>query len=214
MDTRGFGRSDKPAFGYDYNRLADDLKAVIDALGLRNVTLLGHSTGGAISVRYMARHNGFGVSKLALCAAAAPSLIQFPGFPYGQNESDIKKIIDNTYSDRPEMLDEFGENFFCTEITDAFSEWFFSLGLEAASWSTIAVSQAWLVERLFSDLGKIKVPTLIMQGIHDKIVPYPLSVILKDGIEGSRLITFENSGHGLFYDEVDKFNTELISFIG
>ena len=73
IDMRGFGQSDKPWRGYDYNRMADDLLMVIQALRLQNITLVGHSMAGAISIRYMARHNGYGVSKLVLVDAAAPT---------------------------------------------------------------------------------------------------------------------------------------------
>ena len=73
MDIRGFGQSSRPWHGYDYNRLSDDVRGVIDALQLNNITLGGHSTGGAIAIRYIARHKSHGVSKLALFAAAAPS---------------------------------------------------------------------------------------------------------------------------------------------
>ncbi|RXN65812.1 alpha/beta fold hydrolase, partial [Clostridium botulinum] len=83
IDTRGFGNSDKPWTGYGYDRLSDDVRCVVEALKLHDFTLVGHSTGGAMAVRYMARHKGHGVSKLALIDAAAPSLIKRPNFPYG-----------------------------------------------------------------------------------------------------------------------------------
>lgn len=214
MDMRGFGNSDKPLSGYDYNRLADDIRCVIGALGLRDITLAGHSTGGAVTIRYMARHNGYGVSKLALFASAAPSLIQRPGFPYGTTKEAIDQIIQATYQDRPKMLRDFGEQFFYQKVSEPFSDWFFQLGLQAASWSTIAVSNAWLAEVLFQDLPKIQVPTLILHGIHDQVCYYPLAVVQHQGIKNSVLVPFENSGHGLFYDECEKFNRELSRFVG
>lgn len=214
IDTRGFGKSDKPWKGYNYNRLADDLLGVVQALNLRDFILAGHSTGGAIAIRYMARYQGYGVSKLALFAAAAPSLIQRPNFPYGLTEADVTKIIAETYKDRPQMLRDFGENFFYQKVTAPFSDWFFQLGLEAASWSTIAVAKAWLKEELFWDLGQIHVPTLILHGIHDKVVLHPLEVAQHQGIKNSQLVNFEHSGHGLFYDEKEKFNDVLARFIG
>lgn len=214
VDTRGFGKSDKPVQGYSYNRLAEDVLCIVDALNLRDFTLAGHSTGGAIAIRYMARYKGYGVSKLALFASAAPSLIQRPNFPYGLTEADVNKIIQDTYKDRPKMLQDFGENFFFLKVSKPFSDWFFQLGLEAASWATIEVARTWLKEELFWDLGQIHVPTLILQGIHDKIVLYPLAVAQHEGIKNSRLISFEHSGHGLFYDEMNKFNQLLARFIG
>jgi len=214
LDTRGFGKSDKPWRGYDYNRMADDVRCVIEALGLHDITLAGHSTGGAVAVRYMARHNGFGVCKLALFAAAAPSLIQRAGFPYGLKADDVDQIIRSTYADRPAMLRDFGNRFFYHKVSEPLSDWFFQLGLQAASWATIEVEKAWLKEVLFSDLSKIRVPTLILHGVHDQVCLFPLAIAQSRGIRNSVLIPFENSGHGLFYDEVDHFNNELIRFVG
>lgn len=152
IDMRGFGNSDKPYSGYDYNRLSDDVRCVVDALKLNDFTLAGHSTGGAIAIRYMARHKEHGVSKLALFAAAAPSLIKRPDFPYGSDKEDILKIIQGTYTDRPQMLSDFGNIFFFQHITGPFSDWIFQMGLQAAGWSTAAIANTWLNEVLFSDL--------------------------------------------------------------
>lgn len=214
IDCRGFGNSDKPWRGYGYNRLADDVRCVVEAFKLQDFTLAGHSTGGAIAIRYMARHNGYGVSKLALFAAAAPSLIQRPYFPFGLTKEDVNNLIQATYNDRPQMLKGFGNMFFFQDVTEPFSDWFFQLGLKAAGWSTVAVANSWLNEELFSDLGKIRVPTLILHGIHDKVCLFPLAEAQKQGIKNSKLVPFMYSGHGLFYDERDKFNKELAQFIG
>jgi len=213
IDLRGFGHSDSPWSGYDYDQSADDIRCVVETLGLQDFTLGGHSTGGAIAIRYMARHQGYGVSKLALFAAAAPSLIQRPYFQHGLRKEDVNKIIQDTYNDRPNMLQGFGDMFFFQHVTGPFSDWFFQLGLQAASWSTVAVAYSWLEEELFSDLGEINVPTLILHGIHDKVCLFPLAIAQNEGIINSKLVPFKFSGHGLFYDERDKFNQELMKFI-
>jgi len=213
IDQRGFGKSDKPWRGYDYNRLADDVRCVVENLKLQDFVLAGHSTGGAIAVRYMARHKGYGVSKLVLIAAAAPSLIKRPNFPYGIDRETVIKIIEDTYNDRPKMLKDFGNMFFFQHITEPFSYWFLQLGLEAASWATAAVANTWILEELFHDLQAINVPTLIMHGIHDEIVPFQLGQVQKQCIKNSKLMPFRYSGHGLFYEERDKFNEELMNFI-
>ncbi len=215
IDQRGFGKSDKPLYGYDYDRLADDVKCVMEALHLNNVTLVGHSTGGAIAVRYMARHNGFGVGKLVLCAAAAPSLIQRSYFPYGTTKEAVEDIISQTLNDRPKMLRDFGANFFFQNVGDPILDWFFNLGLQAAGWSTASIANTWLDEEgLFKDMVKIRVPTLILQGVHDKVVYFQLAEALKEGIRNSKLVPFVNSGHALFYEEREKFNQELMDFTG
>ncbi|WP_461612796.1 alpha/beta fold hydrolase [Clostridium sp. Marseille-QA1073] len=213
IDMRGFGDSDKPYTGYDYDRLSDDVRCVVDELELCNFTLAGHSTGGAIAIRYMARHRGHGVSKLTLFDAAAPSLIKRPNFPYGLEREEVIKIIQGTYTDRPKMLRDFGDIFFFQHITDALSDWFFQLGLQAAGWATASIANTWLREVLFSDLETINVPTLIIHGIHDKVVPFSLGEIQNQCIKNSKLIPFKFSGHATFYDEQDKFNKELMKFI-
>lgn len=214
IDYRGFGLSDKPWGGYDYNRLSDDLRIVINTLKLSNITLGGHSTGGAICIRYMARHNGFGVSKLALFAAAAPSLIQRPYFPYGLPVQSVIDIIQGTYTDRPNMLRGFGDMIFYNKVTAALSDWIFQLGLQASGWATAAIANTWLGEEgLFYDLNTINVPTLILQGINDQVVRYPLSVAQRDSIKNAKLVSFEECGHFLFYDQRERFNKELVEFL-
>ena len=184
IDQRGFGKSDKPYVGYDYDRLSDDVRCVVNGLKLHDFILAGHSTGGAIAIRYMSRHKGYGVSKLALFAAAAPSLIKRPNFPYGLEKDDVIKIIEGTYTDRPKMLSDFGDTFFFQHIS-----------------------------KPFSDLAEINVPTLIIHGIHDKVVPFQLGKVQNQSIRNSKLLPFEFSGHASFYDHRDRFNEELVKFI-
>lgn len=210
VDCRGFGLSDKPWSGYGYDRLSDDIRAVVDALQLHDITLLGHSTGGAIAIRYMARHAGHGVAKLALCAAAAPSLIQRPYFPYGLPRQAVLDIIQGTYNDRPDMLRAFGNMIFFQYKTKEFMDWIFSIGLEAVGWATAAIANTWLDEEsLFYDMNTINVPTGIFHGVHDKVCFFPLVYAQKEGIPNSRLIPFEDSGHFLFLDQKDKLIANL-----
>lgn len=214
IDCRGFGLSDKPWRGYDYDRLSDDIRAVIDALKLHDIILGGHSTGGAIAIRYMARHKGHGVEKLALFAAAAPSLIQRSYFPYGLPRQMILDMIAATYNDRPKMLRDFGSSVFFRYTSEPLMDWIFDIGLQAASWATAAIENTWLdEEELFDDLKTISVPTLILHGLEDKVCPYALAVAQKEGIKTAKLVPFEACGHFLFYDQRDKFNKELMKFI-
>lgn len=213
IDCRGFGRSDRPWGGYGYDRLADDVRAVIDTLKLQNIVLCGHSTGGAVCIRYMARHGGCGVAKLALFAAAAPSLIRRPDFPYGIREQDVRNIISETGRDRPRMLKDFGTTIFFHRVGAGIQDWIFQLGLQAANWSTSAVAETWIRETLFGDLPKIDVPTLILHGLDDRVCLYPLAIAQNKAIRGSRLVPLRQCGHFLFYDQRELFNRELTAFL-
>jgi len=205
IDWRGFGKSDKPSSGYNYDRLADDIRSVVDALQLKSFILAGHSTGASIAIRYVARHNGYGVSKLVLISAAAP---------VGFTTETANKFLNETLNDRPKMMREVTDGFFFQYITAPFSEWFFQLGLQAAGWSTAAVVVMLRDEKLYADLPHISVPTLIVHGIHDKVIPFAQAQELNQKIRNSQLSPFYYSGHGAFWEERDKFNQLLRNFIG
>ncbi|MBM6617871.1 alpha/beta fold hydrolase [Bacillus suaedaesalsae] len=204
IDWRGFGKSDKPVSGYSFNRLADDIRTVVDILQLTNFTFVGHSTGGAIAIRYMSRHNGYGVSKLVLVDAAAPT---------GFTPETANALLTETLNDRPKMMQGVTDQFFFQYISKPFSDWFMQMGLQAASWSTAAIIVTLRDEKLDEDLPKINVPTLIIHGIHDKVIPFAQAPELNQKIRNSQLIPFEYSGHGAFWEERDKFNKLLTQFI-
>ena len=205
IDWRGFGKSDKPISGYDYNRLADDIRTVVGVLQLDNFTLVGHSTGGAIAIRYMSRYNGYGVSKLVLVDAAAP---------IGFTTETANNFLKETLNDRPKMMQDVTDGFFFQHITKQFSDWFFQLGLQAAGWSTAAIIITLRDERLYTDLQKILVPTLIIHGVHDKVIPFAQAQELNQKIKNSQLVPFHFSGHGPFWEERENFNQLLRKFIG
>ncbi|MEH7121486.1 alpha/beta hydrolase [Neobacillus vireti] len=205
IDWRGFGKSDKPISGYHFDRLADDIRTVIGVLQLEKFTLVGHSTGGAIAIRYMSRHNGYGVSNLVLIDAAAP---------IGFTTETATRLLNQALNDRPKMMQEVTDDFFFQYITSSFSEWFFQLGLQAAGWSTAAIIITLRDEKLYADLPKILVPTLIVHGVHDKVIPFAQAQEINQKINNSQLVPFHYSGHGLFWEERDKFNQLLRQFIG
>lgn len=205
VDWRGFGRSDKPWDGYRYDRLADDLRAVVDTLGLQGITLAGHSTGGAIAIRYMTRHGGHGVSRLVLISAAAPT---------GFTRETAGRLLNETMNDRPAMIRGITDTFFFQYITKPFAKWFFKMALQAAGWSTAAVIRMLRDENLHADLPRISVPTLIAHGIHDRVIPFAQAQDMHRAIRPSWLVPFAYSGHGLFWEERDRFNRLLAQFAG
>jgi non-heme chloroperoxidase len=203
IDWRGYGNSDKPINGYHYDRLADDIHAVIEALQLDNITLAGHSTGGAIAVHYVARYHGHRVSKLVLINAAVPK---------GLSKEMANRLLTETLNDRPQMIRGVIDSFFFQYITKPFADQFFQIGLQAAGWSTAAILKTLRDENLGRDLPKIQVPTLIVHGIHDQIVPFAQAKEMHDKIKDAHLVPFQYSGHGTFWEERDKFNKLLVNF--
>jgi len=204
IDWRGFGKSDKPFHGYTLDRLADDIRFVVEALQLENFTLIGHSTGGAIAIRYMSRYNGFGVSELVLIDAAAPT---------GFSTETANQLLKETLNDRPKMMRGVADTFFFQYATKDFSDWFVQMGLEAAGWSTAAIIKLLRDENVINDLPKIVAPTLIVHGIHDKVIPFKQAQEVHHQIRNSQLVPLQYSGHGGFYEERDRFNQVLTEFI-
>jgi len=217
IDQRGFGKSSAPAAGYSYDRLADDVKAVIDYLKLDQAYLVGFSVGGAIAVRYMARHGGYGIRKLALLGAAVPSFTQRENYPHGMTQEEANEQIAAIKKDRPQLLRDFGEKFLADQepnaISQPFKDWLQLLGLEASAWGTVHTFESLRDEDLRKDMLQIKAATTIFQGNLDQICPPEFAKQLLNGIDGSTLVTFEQSGHGMLFDEPTRFNEELLEFL-
>lgn len=213
IDLRGFGQSSAPWDGYTYDRMADDVHAVIRGLNVPGLTLAGFSMGGPIAIRYMSRHMGFKVNKLALLAAAAPSFTKRPGYPYGSTPEQIDAFITQAYNDRPQLVTDFGKMFFASNITLAFADWFNSLGFDASGHGTIRALEMLKDGNLSADLQKIQVPTGIFHGKLDKVCPYAFAEEMHSGIRTSKIYPFENSGHAVFYDELAKFIREFYAFV-
>lgn len=216
IDLRGFGDSDKPWEGYNYDTMADDVKAVLDTLNLQNVILVGFSMGGPISIRYMSRHHGAHVEKLALLAAAAPCFTKREDFPYGIDKAAVDDLIRQTYEDRPSMLRNFSQIFFSApdKLSPEFKIWNLSLGLAASAYATIQCAIELRDADLRKDLSTIQVPTLILHGVNDRVCLFDLAKVMHEAIKGSQLIQVEKAGHGFYYEERERVNSELVGFIG
>lgn len=236
ISMRGFGRSSQPWGEYTYDLFADDLHSALQTLDLRNITLAGFSMGGAIALRYMARHGGDRVANLVLCGAAASSFTIRPDFPFGTEPGAVESLIDLCRSDRAKFNAEFSAQLFkdSTTVTPQLLDWFQSMGMAASPHATAACLTALRDEDLRNDLKAVQVPTIIFHGVYDKICPFGLTETMTaptdampavakamateakaiaGGIRGAKLIRFESSGHALFYEEREKFNSELKNFI-
>jgi pimeloyl-ACP methyl ester carboxylesterase len=193
-----------------------DIKRVLGRLNIKDAVLGGFSMGGAIAVRYAAADNGAHVSKLALFSAAAPIWTQRKDFPYNLPKNAVDDLIELNYKDRPKLLSNFAKIFSATEtsLNDGISSWLNGICLSASSYATAQCLITLRDTDLRPDLAKINIPTVIMHGKKDKICSFDLAEQMKAGIKNSHIIPFEKSGHSLFLEETQKFNTELIKFAG
>lgn len=212
IDLRGFGQSDKPWHGNDYDTWAGDLGTVLATLDLRDVTLAGYSMGGAIALHYLASSQDDRVAKLALLAPAAPSLVAGPDNPHGIPSEMMDGILQGVTGDRPGFFQAFIPNLFATSISDAYADWFLGLVLRASPHSTRRGMEEGRDRDLRPELEAIQVPTSIFHGVQDQLVPFQMAERLSDRITGAKLIAFEQSGHGLFVDEKEKLSEELAAF--
>ena len=206
LDLRGFGASDVPAAGYCYDQMATDIYCVVKQMKLCDFILVGFSMGGAIVLRYMARFCGYGVKKLILLAAAAPSWTRRPGYPYGLTREYVNQLIYLASTDRPKLAENFSKQLFASPQTEAVVNWFREIALSASGLGTVKSAVALRDEDGRANLSCVHVPTFILHGAKDEVVSSDLAEIQHKSIPGSKLYTLENSGHGIMYDELEQFN--------
>jgi len=219
-DRRGFGNSSHPWDGYNYNILSDDLKAVIDQLGVEDVTLVGFSMGGGEVVRYFSRHKGVKVSKVVLISAITPYMLKTESTPDGVPQEVFDAMKDELEKDRIGFLEEFGKTFFGatllnSPISKPLMEYYRMLCAVASPRATSECISAFSSTDFRSEMKLVNVPTLIIHGDQDKTVPIEAtgkqSAIL---IPNSTFIIYKGAPHGLFYTEREKLNEDLVKFLG
>ena len=219
-DRRGFGKSDKPADGYDYDTLAGDLKAVLDELDLKNVILVGFSMGGGEVVRYISRYGTERISKAVLISSVVPYLLKSDTSPDGVPAEMFEEMAQMIKTDRPAFLEEFGKSFFgVTLLNKAVSQpmlnWANMLTLQGSQLATQQCMRAFSATDFRNDLKALSVPVLIIHGDNDKIVPIkPTSEQTAKMIPHARYIVYEGAPHGLFITEKENLNADLLEFLG
>ena len=217
ITLRGFGRSSQPWGDHNYDTHAADVHRVVETLDLRAATLVGFSLGGAIALRYAAGHNDDGrMTKLVLAGAAAPSFTRRSGFEHGLAPDDVDRFLAACRADRPKMLEDFGKIFYRDEhsVSRKFADWMHAIGMEASPHATAAGIIALRDTDLRPDMARVNLATAVFHAGADKVCPFALGEALAAGIAGAKLVRFEKGGHAFFYEERDRFNAELIDFIG
>jgi non-heme chloroperoxidase len=218
-DRRGFGKSSKPWDGYDYDTLADDLKAVLDKLDLQDVTLVGFSMGGGEVARYMSRHRGARVSKIVFVSAVTPYLLKTDDNPDGVDKSTFDDMIENLGKDRPDFLATFGKQFYGVgllshPVSQATLDWSQSIALQATPSATTACVRSFSATDFRNDLATINVPTLFIHGDADQTVPFKNSAERAAKlVANAQLVAYEGEPHGLNVTSKDRLNRDLLTFI-
>jgi non-heme chloroperoxidase len=219
-DRRGFGKSSQPTTGYNYDTFADDLQKLITQLKLRDFTLVGFSMGGGEVARYLGKYGSKGVSKAVIISGVPPYLLRAPGNPEGVDASVFEGIQQAVIADRYAFFTGFFKNFYNTDVLlgKRVSEqvvqasWNIAAGCSATA--SLACVPTWH-EDFRDDLAKIEVPTLVMHGDADRILPITASGIRTAKlIRGARLLVIKDGPHCIPWTHAEEVNAELLSFLG
>ncbi|GAA3749844.1 alpha/beta fold hydrolase [Terriglobus aquaticus] len=218
-DRRGFGRSDWAARGYDYDTLASDLNDLMEGLNLSGATLVGFSMGGGEVARYIARYGESRVAKAAFVSAVTPYLLKTDDNPDGVDRKVFEDIYAHLIKDRPAFLQSFAEKFFNYSalhhtVSSAQLQFAGQQAFMASPDATLKLAHAWAETDFRGDATKITVPTLIIHGTSDKLVPIEHSgARMKSLVANSELLEYDGEPHGLTNTAPDKLNEDLLRFL-
>lgn len=218
-DRRGFGDSSQPWSGYDYDTFAADLHGLMTQLDLKDATLVGFSMGGGEVARYIGRYGSGRVAKAVFAAAVPPYLYKSADNPEGpRDDAAIGKSQDGLVSDRMAFLDEFTRKFFSVDgnllVSEAQRIHARNIAEFASPKGTLDCTDAFSRTDFRGDLAQFKLPTLVLHGDSDAIVPFEVSgARTHKAVAGSVLRLVEGAPHGLNLSHADEFNKHLLEFL-
>jgi pimeloyl-ACP methyl ester carboxylesterase len=218
-DRRGFGRSSKPGVGYNYDAFAADLNTVLTTLDLTNVALVGFSMGSGEVTRYIGKYGSKRVRKAVLIGTLGPYLVKAADNPEGVDASVFEGIKTAIRADRPAFLLEFLHNFYNYDVTggklvsERVVEDNWNVAAGASAIGTVACVDAW-IEDFRSDIPHNDVPTLILHGDADRILP-PDATSRRQAktIKNVKYVELPGGPHGVLWTHADRINAELVSFL-
>lgn len=215
FDRRGHGRSSDPGGGYDFDTLADDIAAVLDALDMHGVTLVGHSVAGAEIVRYLTRHGGGRVARAALVSTTTPLLLRTADNPNGIDAAVFEGVrADQLMRDFPKWIEDNLQPFATPQTSPQMLDWVRSMALQASLQALVHLNRALTTEDFRAELREIRVPMLVIHGDHDVSSPIDLTGrATAELVPGARLKIYEGAPHGLFVTHIDRLSADLLAFI-
>ena len=218
-DRRGFGRSTQPWGGYDCDTLADDLAVVIRETGVKDAVLVGFSMGGGEVARYMSRHAGRSIARVALVSSVVPGMLKSADNPGGTEPAVFEAMTLLLREDRAQFFTGFFKDFFgvgllSQAVSNEVIDWARSQALQASLRATIECVHTFSTTDFRGDLEAFRVPTLIIHGTQDKTVPIAASArAAHAGIMASTLIEYDGAPHGLFATHQHRLSEDLLSFV-
>ena len=218
-DRRGFGRSSQPSQGYDYDTFADDLAALVEALDLQQASFIGHSMGGGEIARYIGRHGEKRVSKVALVGAVTPFLLKTTTNPDGVPIEVFDGMRAAVQAGRSQWNKDVTMPYYSynrpgVKVSEGVREEYWRQGMATGILAAYYTLGAFSETDFREDLKKITVPTLIVHGSDDQIVPIEISGNLTAKIvKNSKLVVYEGGSHGLLMTQKDKLNADLLAFL-
>ena len=218
-DRRGFGRSSQPSVGYDYDTFADDLAGLVEALDLVDVTFVGHSMGGGEVARYVGRHGETRVSKLAFVAAVTPFLLKTATNPEGApievfDGMRVAVQADRSQWNKDASMPYYSYNREGAKVSQGVRDEYWRQGMTTGILAAYQAIGAFSETDFREDLKKITVPTLVVHGSDDQIVPIEITgnrtaKLIKD----AKLVVYEGAPHGLLATHKDKLSADLLAFL-
>lgn len=215
-DRRGHGRSSDPGRGFDYDTLADDLAAIVDALDLEDATLVAHSMAGGEAVRYLTRHGSKRVSRIVLVGATLPFLTRTADNPQGIDPAVFEQGRRNILmKDFPKGLHANMRPFVLPETSDELLAWVERQMLQCSMKALLDCNRALTATDFRAELPKVPVPTLVVHGDKDASAPLPLTGSRTAAlVPGARTKIYEGAPHGLMLTHAERLNGDLTEFIG
>ena len=218
-DRRGFGNSSQPTEGYNYDTFAEDLHKLIAHLKLQDFALVGFSMGGGEIVRYFGKYGSKGVSKTVIMSGVPPFLLKTGDNPEGLDDSVFEGIQKAIAADRYAFFTEFFKNFYNTDlylgtrVSDQVVQASWNVAAGASATASLACVPTWH-EDFRKDLSRVDVPTLVIHGDHDRVVPLAAAgQRTAKLVKGARLVVVKGGPHCITWTHADEVNRELLSFL-
>jgi non-heme chloroperoxidase len=218
-DRRGFGASSQPVIGYDYDTFAGDLRTLVEKLNLKDMVLVGFSMGTGEVTRYLGRYGSKGVAKAVLMGAIPPFLLKTDDNPEGVDGAIFEGIKTAVLADRPAYLKSFLDDFYNTDtyagsrISDQAWQAAFITAAGASPYATWACVDTWLTD-FRDDLPEIDVPTLLIHGNADRILPYEATAArLPPLIKDLEFVTVDGGPHNVAWTHAEEVNPVLMRFL-